>query len=80
MLIKNNKVYDVLKFIAQIVLPAIGTFIFSLKTVWGIPYAQEIVGTLTAVDGLLGVFLKAASDRYHREEPDIEETEDTDDE
>ena len=46
----TNKAYDVLKFIAQILLPALGTLYFALAKIWGFPYAAEIVGTISAVD------------------------------
>ena len=43
----SNKCYDVLKWIALIVLPAIGALYFALSQLWGLPYAEEIVGTTT---------------------------------
>ena len=53
----SNKVYDVLKWIAMVVLPAIGTLYFALASIWGFPYAEEIVGTITAIDTFLGTTL-----------------------
>ena len=53
----NNKIYDILKWIAQIVLPALGTFYFALASIWGLPYGEQIVGTITAIDTLLGALL-----------------------
>lgn len=63
----SNKVYDVLKFIAQIVLPALGTLYFALAGLWNWPYAEQIVGTITAVDAFLGAVLKISSDKYYKE-------------
>ena len=63
----SNKVYDVLKYMAQIVIPAIGTLYFALAGIWGFPYAEQIVGTITAVDTFLGVVLKISSDNYYKE-------------
>ena len=63
----SDKVYDILKYIAQIVLPAIGTLYFALANIWGLPYAEQIVGTITAVDAFMGVLLKISSDQYYRE-------------
>lgn len=60
----SNRTYDHLKFIAQIVLPAIGTLYFALAGIWGLPYGEQIVGTITAVDTFLGAVLKISSDRY----------------
>ena len=63
----SNKVYDVLKFIAQIVLPALGTLYFALAGLWDWPYAEQIVGTITAVDAFLGAILKISSVQYYKE-------------
>lgn len=63
----TNKVYDVLKFIAQILLPAIGTLYFALAEIWGMPYASEIVGTITAVDAFLGAMLGISTAQYNAE-------------
>ena len=62
----NNKVYDVLKWIAQILLPAIGTLYFALAGIWGMPYGEQIVGTITAIDTFLGVILGIASNTYNK--------------
>ena len=62
----SNKVYDVLKFICQIVLPAIGTLYFALAGIWGFPYGEQIVGTITAVDTFLGVILGISTIDYNR--------------
>lgn len=64
----SNKVYDVLKYIAQIVLPALATLYFALAGIWGFPYGEEIVGTMTAVDTFLGAILMISSANYNKEE------------
>ena len=61
----SNKVYDILKFIAQIVLPAIGTLYFALASIWGLPYGEQIVGTITAIDTFLGALLGISSSNYN---------------
>lgn len=60
----SNKVYDVLKWIALILLPAIGTLYFALAGIWGFPYAEQIVGTITALDTFLGVILGISNKVY----------------
>lgn len=60
----SNKLYDILKFIAQIILPALGTLYFALASIWGLPYAEQIVGTITAIDTFLGAVLKISTVRY----------------
>ena len=64
----SNKTYDVLKYIAQIVLPAVATFYAGLSKIWtGIPYPVEIPGTIMLVDALMGTLLKISSDKYNKE-------------
>lgn len=62
----SNKVYDVLKFIAQIVLPAIGTLYFALASIWGLPYGEQIVGTITAIDTFVGALLGISTMKYNK--------------
>lgn len=62
----SNKTYDVLKWIAMVVLPAIGTLYFALAGIWGFPYAEQIVGTITAVDTFLGVMLGISNAQYKK--------------
>ena len=54
----NNKLYDILKYIAMIVLPALATLYFALSSIWGLPYGEQIVGTITAIDCFLGALNK----------------------
>lgn len=62
----SNKVYDILKWITTVVLPAIGTLYFALAGIWGFPYGEQIVGTITAVVTFLGVILGIASANYNK--------------
>lgn len=64
----NNKVYDILKFVAQILLPAIGTLYFALARIWDFPFAEEIVGTITAVDAFLGALLGISTLQYNKDQ------------
>lgn len=61
----SNKTYDILKWVAQNVLPALGTLYFALSGIWGFPYGEQVVGTITAIDAFLGVILKLSSDSYN---------------
>ena len=71
----SNSVYDALKFIAQILLPAIGTLYFALARIWELPLAEQVVGTITAVDAFLGALLGISTLQYNKLEkqpPDVE--------
>lgn len=63
-----NHVYDVLKYVTQIVLPALGTLYFALSDLWGLPKALEVVGTTTAVVTFLGVVLGLSTRSYNHSE------------
>lgn len=63
----SNKMYDVLKWIAQLFLPAAGALYFALANIWGLPYGEQIVGTITAVDAFLGVILGISSKAYYND-------------
>lgn len=63
----DNKTYDVLKWIAQYLLPAAGTLYFALASIWGLPYGEQVVGTITAVDTFLGVLLGISSAQYNKD-------------
>lgn len=62
----TDRMYDVLKEIAQIWLPAIATLYFTLAQIWGLPYAEEIVGTISAIDVFMGAVLKISTIKYQK--------------
>ena len=64
----SNRVYDILKWIAMYMLPAAGTLYFALAGIWGLPYGEQIVGTITAVDTFLGVLLGISKVQYKKAE------------
>ena len=63
----SNKLYDALKWIAQILLPALGTLYYAVAKIWGLPYCEEIVGTITAVDLFLGALLGISTIQYNKQ-------------
>ena len=69
----SNKVYDTLKWIAQYLLPALGTLYFTLSQIWGFPYGEEAVGTITAIDTAIGIVLGISNAQYRKEYIVIEE-------
>lgn len=66
MLKLTNKTYDILKYTAQYVLPACGTLYFALAGIWNLPYGEQIVGTITAIDTFLGVLLGISTNTYNK--------------
>ncbi len=63
-----DKVYDVLKWIALYLLPALGTLYFALSSIWGFPYGEQVVGTITAVDTFIGVLLGISTSNYNKQQ------------
>lgn len=64
----SNRTYDILKFIAQILLPALGTLYFALASIWNLPYGEQVVGTISAVDAFLGALLGISTKKYNKGE------------
>lgn len=62
----DNKIYDVLKWVAMIVMPALTTFTAAIMAIWNLPYADQIVGTMSAVNTLLGAILGISNINYKR--------------
>ena len=62
-----NKVYDILKYVALIVLPALAVFYSTLSNIWGLPFHDAIPDTIMAVDLFLGALLKVSTDNYNKE-------------
>lgn len=62
----SNKMYDFWKYVAQIFLPAMGALYFALSQIWGLPYGEEVIGTITAVDIFLGALLLLSSNTYNK--------------
>ncbi len=74
----SNDTYNKLKWVAQYLLPGIGTLYFTLSGIWGLPYGEQIVGTLTALDAFLGVLLGISSRNYQGDGTMIVDTSDPD--
>ena len=66
----SNKMYDILKWIAMYFLPALGTLYFALAGIWNLPYGENIVGSITAIDTFLGVLLGISTSQYNKNKSD----------
>lgn len=62
----NDRTYNTLKWIAMYLLPATGTLYFALAGIWGLPYGEQVVGTITAVDTFMGVILGISTAQYNK--------------
>ena len=63
----KNSTYDILKYIALIVLPALAVFYSTLSNIWGLPFHDAIPDTIMAIDLLLGALLKVSTDSYTKD-------------
>ena len=63
----DNRTFDILKWVAQLLLPAAGALYFALAGLWGFPYGEQIVGTITAVDAFLGAILGLSTVQYNKQ-------------
>ena len=71
----NKRIYDTLKWIAQILLPALGALYAALAGIWGWPYAEAVVGTISAVDVFLGAVLMLDSRKYFEDKEIVQKDE-----
>lgn len=62
----SNKVYDTLKWVAQIALPALATLCMAMCSIWNLPYTEQIVGSITAIDTFLGVVIGISNVQYNK--------------
>lgn len=62
----NDNTYKIMKWIALYLLPALGTLYFALANIWGMPYGEQVVGTITAIDTFLGVILGISTAQYNK--------------
>lgn len=62
----SNKLYDILKWVALVVLPAVAVFYTALAGIWGLPYAEAIPDTIMAIDLLLGALLGVSTVTYNK--------------
>ena len=62
----NDKLYNILKWVALIALPALGSLYFTLAGIWGLPYGEQVIGTISAVGTCLGVLLGVSTFQYNK--------------
>jgi hypothetical protein len=67
----TSSAYDIFYWIAQIVLPALGTLYFAMAAIWGLPYSEQIVGTIALVTTFLGIFLGISTNQYKKATQEI---------
>lgn len=60
----SNLVYDRLKWVALVGLPALGTLYYALAKIWNLPSAEEVLGTVLALDTALGTLLGLSKKQY----------------
>lgn len=65
----SDKLYDILKWVVCIVIPAVTTFYVAIAAIWGFPYAEPIAKTSAAVCALLGAILGISTAQYNKDQP-----------
>lgn len=62
----NDRWYAILKWIAMLFLPALGTLYFALAGIWNLPFGEQVLGTITALDTFLGALLGISTAQYNK--------------
>lgn len=71
----SNKTYDILKRIAMYWIPGLGTLYFALASIWGLPYGEQVLGTMTSLEAFLCAILGISNAQYKKETEKSEENE-----
>ena len=66
----SNELYDLLRAIADLLLPALGALYFGLAGIWNFPYGEEIVGSITLVVAFIDIVLRILKGKYDKEASD----------
>lgn len=74
MIFKNNKIYDILKWISLSALDALGLLYSTIAAIWGLPYGDEILKTCAALSLCIGTLIGISSIQYKRSLPPHEGT------
>lgn len=61
----SNKLFDIIRFLCEILIPAIGTLYFGLSKIWGLPYGHEVVGTCSCIAVFLGAIIGISRANYN---------------
>lgn len=62
----SNRVYGILKWVALVCLPAVGALYFGLSQIWGLPFGEEVVGTIACIDTFIGACIGVSTLEYNR--------------
>lgn len=65
----NGRAYEILKWTAAILLPAIGALYFALSGIWGFPNGEQVVGTIAAINVFTGAIVGISTKQYYNSEP-----------
>lgn len=69
----NDKIYNVLKWMTIICIPALTVAYVGLAAVWAWPYADKVAKTSAVICTLLGSLLGISTIQYNKENPETEE-------
>lgn len=61
----SDRNYKVIKYVASIVLPAVATLYFALAQIWSLPKAEEVIGSIAAINAFFGVILGISTRSYN---------------
>lgn len=65
-MILSDRLYNILKYIAQIILPGLATLYLAIAGIWNLPFGEQISGTIMAIDTFLGVLLGISTANYNK--------------
>lgn len=69
----SNKLFDIVRLVGELILPACATLYAALGAIWGWPYIEAIVGTLAAITAFIGAIVNGLRKAYNKKEENDEE-------
>lgn len=69
----SNKAFDIIRFLSEVAISAVGALYYALAEIWGLPYGEAVVATCAALSSFLGIFTAWKRMKYNKEENNGEE-------
>lgn len=69
-MILSDKAFNVIRFLCELLVPAIGALYFGIAKIWNLPFGQEIVGTCACISTFLGAFIGVSRNEYNKQQDD----------
>lgn len=64
-MVMSEKAYKTIRFLAEVGIPALVTLVLAITSIWGLPYGEQIGGTIAAIGTFVGAFVGISRNAYN---------------